>query len=348
MSQDKIRSYFLLALLIISGTLAVWILKPYIITLVIGVIFAVTLYPLYTYFLKKLNNRTSLAALVTLLIVTILIVSLLGFIGTRVFIEAQQVYVSLISNSSDLSLERTTQSVGIFSEKIIPGSQVYISQIGSELSIYAKQALEWSFGKVGSIFGRVTSLIAHLFIFLMSLYYIFQHGTALRNNIIKWSPLIDSKDDELLKKISNAVTGVVRGAIGTAIIQGVVACFGFLIFGVPNAFLWGLLTIFTALIPNIGTSLVLIPSLLYLLFTGHTTAALGLGIWAVLAVGSIDNIVSPLLSRRGTHLNPLITLLSVFGGLSLFGIAGVLIGPIAISIFFTIFTVYTETLNKTS
>jgi len=346
MSPDKIRYYFLLTLLILSGSVAAWILKPYMITLLMSVIFAVALFPLYTYFLKKLNNRTSLASLTTLLLVTIAIVSILTFIGSRVFGEAQQVYVSLIGNGDTPNLTYMSESVGTISENFIPGSKAYISQVGSEINTYAKQALEWSFGKVGSVFSRVTALIVQFFIFLIALYYTFKHGTAMRARIINWSPLIDSKDDELLKKISVAVVSVVRGAIGTAVIQGIVACFGFLIFGVPNPFLWGIVTIFTALIPNIGTSLVLVPALLYLLFTGDTTAALGLGIWAVLAVGSIDNIVRPYLSGKGTNLNPLITLLSVFGGLSLFGISGVLLGPIAISIFFAIFTVFTESLQK--
>ncbi len=118
----------------------------------------------------------------------------------------------------------------------------------------------------------------------------------------------------------------------TAVSQGVVATVGFLIFGVPEPLIWGLFTVIAALVPTVGTSLSIIPAVIVLALTGHVPQAIGMAIWGVLAVGLIDNFLGPKLVSSTTKLHPLLVLLSVLGGLSLFGFLGFLIGPIIMAI----------------
>ena len=180
----------------------------------------------------------------------------------------------------------------------------------------------------------------------MALYYLFTEGGRIKENIKQWSPLLESDTLMLVEKTGRAITSVVKGSIGTASIQGIVATIGFFIFGLPNAFLWGSITAIAALVPSVGTSLVVIPAVLYLLVTGSIYSAIGLGIWGIVAVGSIDNLVSPMLSGKGTGLNLLITILSVFGGLSFFGISGIFLGPVLVSVFCAIFDIYINSIRR--
>jgi predicted PurR-regulated permease PerM len=131
-----------------------------------------------------------------------------------------------------------------------------------------------------------------------------------------------------------------------AIIQGVVAMIGFTIFGVPQPLLWGLFTVMAALVPNVGTSLSLIPAVIYLLVTGHIGAGIGLAVWGMLAVGLIDNLLSPRLIGSRIQLHPLLVLLSVIGGLQFFGFLGFLIGPILLAVFVAMVDIYRSDFKK--
>ena len=122
--------------------------------------------------------------------------------------------------------------------------------------------------------------------------------------------------------------------------QGVVSGIGLSLFGVPNPVLWGVVAGFAALIPTLGTSLVLIPAALFLLTKGAFVAAIGLFIWALFAVGLIDNFLSPRLVGKGAQLHPLLVLLSVLGGISLFGPAGLILGPLCSSLLLALLSIY--------
>jgi predicted PurR-regulated permease PerM len=117
----------------------------------------------------------------------------------------------------------------------------------------------------------------------------------------------------------------------------------FMIFGVPNPVLWGVLGAIAALIPGIGTALVLLPAAAYLLFAvGDAAGALGLFVWWVSAVLLIDNMLGPHLVGRGAQLHPLVVLLSVLGGVAFFGPAGIFFGPLCISFLFAVLSVYSK------
>ena len=115
---------------------------------------------------------------------------------------------------------------------------------------------------------------------------------------------------------------------------------GFWIFGVPNAILWGSFAAIAALIPGIGTALVLTPAILFLFARGEIFSAIGLLAWGVGVVGLIDNFLGPRLMGRGIELHPLIILLSVLGGIGFFGPIGFLLGPLIVSLFFALLDIY--------
>jgi predicted PurR-regulated permease PerM len=131
-----------------------------------------------------------------------------------------------------------------------------------------------------------------------------------------------------------------KGSLFIALIQGCLTGIGFAIAGVPNPALWGSVAMISALIPGIGTSLVLIPGILFLFGTGHPGPGFGLLAWGALAVGLIDNFLSPKLLGRGTNLHPLFILFSVMGGLALFGPLGFLFGPLVLSLWSALISIY--------
>jgi predicted PurR-regulated permease PerM len=144
------------------------------------------------------------------------------------------------------------------------------------------------------------------------------------------------------------MVSVIRGALIVAILQGIMAGLGFLIFGVPNPAFWGMIVVVASLIPIVGTWLIIIPAIIYLFATGHVFGAFGFLIWSGVIVNVIYNIVSPQLMRRGTGIHPYIILLGVLGGIAFFGPIGFLLGPFIVALLFSLLNMYPSLVGKTT
>jgi predicted PurR-regulated permease PerM len=146
--------------------------------------------------------------------------------------------------------------------------------------------------------------------------------------------------------MEQAVYSIFAGSIIVALVQGILTGIGFTIFGVPNPALWGSIASVAALIPGVGTALVVVPGILYLFFTGSTGYAIGLLVWGILAVSLIDNFLGPILVNRGVKIHPFLILLSVLGGLIFFGPVGFLLGPIILAFLFALLDIYRSSVRK--
>ncbi|MCX6753756.1 MAG: AI-2E family transporter, partial [Candidatus Nomurabacteria bacterium] len=145
--------------------------------------------------------------------------------------------------------------------------------------------------------------------------------------------------------LRHGVNRVIKGSFFIAIIQGALAWLGFWFFGVPNPALWGVVAGMTSLVPNLGTSLVTIPSILFLYFTGLPLHALGLLLWAMLIVGTVDNFLSPYIISRNTDIPAILTLFSILGGIALMGPVGILIGPLTLSLLYSLVSIYRKEID---
>jgi predicted PurR-regulated permease PerM len=186
---------------------------------------------------------------------------------------------------------------------------------------------KWIAENIGAILSGTASLVFQTFIFFMALYYFLIDRERIYDFLVSLSPFKDNLDKKILSRISKTVRGVVFGNIVVSLIQVAVATLGMIIFGVPGALLWGALIVIAAQVPILGTALIMLPAVAFLFFTGNDLAALGLLIWAIVAVGTIDNIVSPFIVGAKIHMNQLLILISILGGLQLFGPIGFIIGP---------------------
>jgi len=342
MTNAKPRFYFLLVLLAIMVILAFFILRPFLYSLILAAVFAILFQPLYTRILKMTRNRAWLATIFTLLIVFIFILIPIFFLTFQIFQEAQQLYFSLADNLSQESLTSILQDLTSRLQSFSP----MFSNISLDINQYLENILNFLVGNLGIVFSNIFRIIASFFVFAIALFYLLKDGDKFNQLIIKFSPLTKEDDEIIIKKITSSINSIIRGSLMVAIIQGIVSSFGFIIFGVPNPILWGTLASIGALIPGVGTSLVLIPAIIFLLLTQQSLAALGLLLWGVLAVGLIDNLLGPKLVGKKTHLHPLIILFSVLGGISFFGPIGFILGPLVIGILFVLLEIYSTIIVK--
>lgn len=346
MENRTLQPYFLLAVLGGSFVLAFFILQPFLAPLALAIIFAVVLQPIYRDLAKRFGGRTSLASLATVVLFALLVLVPLSFIGVQLVDQASGLYTSISSGDAQKTVDTLIATIAQTVSGIVPDAEARAEELSANVGTYASSALNWIVQHFGAAFSGVLSIVLNILVFFVALYYLLRDGKDLAAKIIDLSPLSDVDDSIILGKLSVAVNSVIKGQIAIALIQGALSGIGLAIFGVPNPVLWGFVTAMAALIPTVGTGAVLIPAIAYLAFTGSLGSAIGLTVWAVAAVGLIDNLLGPKLISAGLQLHPLLVLLAVIGGIILFGPVGIFLGPLTMSLLIVLLSLYKETAGR--
>jgi predicted PurR-regulated permease PerM len=334
MREHSVEIYFFLIIFAAVSALSFFMLLPFLGTLAIAAVFATLFYPLFLRLKRLLALPDSATAGLVLVIVVLLVLLPLGVLGYLVFLEARDV----------LSVLELNGVGGSHVKGLLAQAEFYIEQYVPDFNFnireYAGEVVGTLSASLGSIFARAAEALLAVFLGLIAFFYFLKDGKRLSQSVITYSPLRDDHDEEILGRLTVTVNSVVKGTLLVALIQGVIAGVGLALFGVPNPVLLGMLAGIAALVPAVGTAVVVAPAVLYLFFFGSPSMALGLLVWGVFAVGLIDNLIGPHLMGRGTHIHPLFVLLSVLGGLALFGPMGFLLGPIALSLLTVLFEIY--------
>lgn len=339
MSINRIVEYvFFFILLGATGYLVFMVLSPFVSALALSVIIVTICYPLFERMEKLVykNNRSLAAALTTLLVVVIIILPLI-FIAS-VFLRELASFYQTLGVGHEISLESRLNSLESY-------VQVYIPEFELNFTDQIKYGAEWLVTNLGSIFAGTLSTIFIILISLFGSFYFFRDGKEFLRILIKVSPLPDKEDTAIISRLARAVRGVATGVLLISLLQGILAAIGFSIFGIENAVLWGAVGGLLSMIPGIGTSTIMVPAVIYLFFTGAMGDAVGLLIWATAIIVIVDNILGPKLMSRGNNLHPFIILLSVLGGISLFGPLGFIIGPVIMTLFIVLLEVYNQYLS---
>lgn len=346
MNSDKLQPFFLIAILVGAFFLGFLIFKPFLISLALAAVFAVVLQPIYKRVLRQMPKFGSAAAGLTMLVCLVCILVPLSFLGMQIVGEAQQLYASMSSGAGTNYLSAFIHSFQNFVRAHVPGMEAYTANLPVSADVYAREALSWVVLHLGDAFSSATSIFLNSLVFLFALYYLLRDGRSLKQTIIELSPLKDEDDRAIFTRLEQAVNSIIKGNLTIALIQGVQVGAAFTIFSVPNPILWGAVASVAALIPGVGTMLVFIPAIVFLFVVGNTVGGLGLIIWAVIAIGLIDNFLGPKLVGHGANLHPLLVLLSVLGGVAFFGPSGVFLGPLCICLLFALLSVYANPSKK--
>lgn len=337
----KIQSYFFMGAFFAVTILSFFILKPFLIPFVLAVVFAIFFKEFYFKILKFFKNKASLSSFVMILMILLLILVPLTFISIKIFSQASEMYVNLDTNGGGF-----VEAIKDFSHQSFNKVSRYLGAEGSnqvlsaDFDRYIKQGADWILSNFSAFFSSLALFIFNIAIFVIMLYYIFKHGAALKEFAVRLSPLSDKKDMKIIDRLEQSINSILRSSVVIALIQGILAGIGFTIFGVPQPALWGLLAGICAFIPGFGTSLVLIPVIIYLGVFGSLVNTIGMAIWGIFAVGLVDNFFAPWLMSKGSNIHPFLILLSVLGGLIFFGPIGFLLGPLTLSLLLTLFEIY--------
>jgi predicted PurR-regulated permease PerM len=190
------------------------------------------------------------------------------------------------------------------------------------------------------VFGSATRGVLNLIIALTGLFYLLRSAEQVWWRVSHWLPFSESAVERLRVRFYSVTEATLVGTLLVALVQGSIVGVAFVLVGLPNAAFWGVVTAFASILPVVGSALVWLPGVAVLAGSGRWAAALMLAAIGGILASNIDNIIRPMINRRVSQIHPLTTLLGAFAGLELFGLIGVLLGPLAISYFFELLRMY--------
>jgi predicted PurR-regulated permease PerM len=193
-----------------------------------------------------------------------------------------------------------------------------------------------------AIAANISSVIVSFVFTIFATFLLLRDGEQLVRRMLDLLPFERARSDAMLARIRDVIYASVYGVLVIAVIQGALCALMFWILGIPSAALWGVVTALTSVLPLVGSAAVWVPVSIYLVTVGRWPEAIVLGVWGGLVVGSVDNFVRPRLVGERVGLSELVTFFALLGGLRVFGLVGVVMGPLLFAVAASILEVFTE------
>lgn len=322
---------FILALILFSR-----IILPFLMPVLLGGFLVVLFAPVYDTLCQKTRQRRSLSAALATTVVFLLILVPIAAIGWMVAREVLTLMDGAQSMLDEVDLRRK------FVESMPRGLRrfVRLDPEGQYMERVLSAAAAGSAGVLTEVLARGTALVVDLFLMTVSMYYFFLDGRRLIAEITRLIPLDRRYISAFCHEFTDVAYAIVYGNTVTAIVQGALGFVGLLLARVPHSGVWAAAMVIVALIPVGGTALVWGPIGVVLIMTGRVSEGVFLLAWGTFLVGSIDNVIRPKLVGSRMTLHPLLVFLSMFGGLAVFGMMGLLVGPLIASIFMAMVRIY--------
>jgi predicted PurR-regulated permease PerM len=165
-------------------------------------------------------------------------------------------------------------------------------------------------------------------------------GDVLLGKMLYFLPLRDEDEQLLLRRFTSVTRATIKGTLIIGLLQGLICGLAFAIAGIKGSVFWGTVMAAASIVPAFGTALVWVPALVILLLLGDFTGAIILGVLCGLVAGNLDNLIRPRLVGKDTEMHDLFVLFGTLGGIAMFGILGIIIGPIIAALFITIWELY--------
>jgi predicted PurR-regulated permease PerM len=334
------NSFFIGLLILVSVAFIVLLsgfFQPIFWAVTVGVIFL----PVQHYLERKLKGRTSVAAVLTVILIffTVLVPAML--IASAVVREAAELYGAIQRGELDPGaalrwLQNLTPQVTELANRV----GIDVDELPDKLSAAAVKGSQF-IGALALTAGQnVARFMVMFFLMLYLLFFVLRDGDELMEQIIRALPLGDDRERALFSKFAEMARATIKGTLAVGLVQGFLGGLMFSALGIEGAVFWGVVMILLSVLPLVGASLVWIPAAIFLLVSGAYIKAAIIVVVGVLVIGLVDNILRPILVGRDTKMPDYLILLSTLGGLTMFGISGFVIGPIIASLFLAIWVMF--------
>ncbi|OGS23401.1 MAG: hypothetical protein A2314_00580 [Elusimicrobia bacterium RIFOXYB2_FULL_50_12] len=347
LDEKKFGKYFLLVVFIVSLAAFVNIIKIFLIEILVAAVFATLFYPAFKLLLKLFGGRRGLAAFTGCVLILIGLMIPLFIISNIVVDQAVELYRTAGPKLTEVIRQGDERIIGSLKdtplEKWVSGRKIDWTTIINGTT----RMLGVTVASVINKTSRVTLLvIVNLFIILFSLFYFLRDGERILWRIRHIFPLSDTHKDRLVERFTAISKATVKGTLMIALIQSFLGTMTLWFFGIDAWLLWGVVMMVFAIIPFVGTGAVLIPAGIIQIIMGSQAKGIGIILISILFISTIDNFLRPRIVGSHAGMHDLLVFFSTLGGISVFGPAGFIIGPLVTALFLTVLDIYSVEFQK--
>jgi predicted PurR-regulated permease PerM len=337
-TSDRLTTVLSYGVLLLLGYVVFRIAEPFLIPLAWSAILAVFFYPIYQ-LLEKHWTPTRAAIVCTVGVTVLLIVPALLVLlyAAREAIDASVRIREAASAGGPVMPSEVMEKIRAHMPESLQGADISgqvrqgVERIGSFLAL-----------RIGGLLKNLLSFFVSLFILLFALFFMFRDGDKVLRVVRHLLPFEPEIQEDMLRESRDLIFASVMVALVIAVMQGLLGGLSFAAVGLPGVVFLGVLIGFCSIVPVVGSAIIWVPAALWLAFSGHWGKALVvLGICGGVA-GVVDNLVRPLLLRNRTRLNDLLLFISILGGLQVFGLIGLVVGPTVVAAALGVFRVHME------
>ena len=332
----------LAACFVLVVVLAYLVFRYFLLTFTVAGSLALLLAPVQRHLTKKLRGFGSVAAAVLVLGCTVVFLLPLVVFAIMLAQQATAAFEWLRPHLEPAALER------LWRETLPARYPFLMAWVRESSGGTAMPAASEALGRLTAAVNgflqlalvQLVSGLMDLIVFMMMLFFLLRDGAQLRDVLRGISPLTRGQETEIIDHLSKTVKGVLLSMVIVPVAQGIVSLVGFWIFGMPSPILMSVFVFFSAMIHLIGTPLVWVPAGLYLFFWVSPAKGIGMLLYGVLVISTVDNIIKPMILKGAAQIHALLAFLSVLGGLYAFGAKGLIAGPVILSLVLSAYRIY--------
>ncbi len=338
----NISHYFLFTLIFASLFLCYKMINIYLNPVIFGIILAILAAPLFQRVKTRVKGKSGLAAgilcVLLLFVIMIPLLILITLIIKQGIISFNAINHWVMAGN----LEKIFQDY----EKFLPDiSFIKDIDINATITSISTNGGKFLIQRSGAIVSNISAVFMNFGLMIFVFFFVVQNEKKLFDYIFHLIPLSTEHETILIEKIKAVSKSAMLGTLVTALGQGIAGGIAFAICGLPG-FFWGAVMSFTSLIPVVGTALVWVPAAIYLFLAGQIKSGIFMIIWSIIIVGMIDNFVRPMFMSGSANMSTVVIFFSILGGLNLFGLAGLLYGPLIFGITMVLLYIYELEFNS--
>src|ERR1700687_3063825 len=337
-TSDRLTTVLSYGALLLLIYLVYRIVEPFLEPLAWSGVLAIFFYPVHERILRRL--RPNSAALVSTLGVTLLLIAPALAVLVYTAREALDATARLQTTLMDPEKALPTHALAWIRHQLPHAWQSM--DFSQPLRQGAESIATFMAARLAGLVRNLFTFFVDLFIVIFALFFMFRDGEEIVRGAGHLLPFDEGIQEEMLRESRDLIFASVAVALVIAVLQGALGGLAFIVGGISSPIFWAVLIAFFSLVPVVGSALIWVPAALFLAFSGHWGKAIAVLVICGGVAGIADNIVRPLLLRNRTHLNELLLFLGVLGGLQVFGLLGLVIGPTIVAAAMGVFRVYVE------
>ena len=340
MKREMINKTVLLALVLLISALFLDMIQQFLMPMFMAGLFSAILSPMHRWLARKIGGRSNLASVLVIIGLILLVLAPLSLLVGIVVGQAISVSQSVTPWVQAFINEPTAITAYMeklpYYQEILPYRAVIIEKAG----LVVGNISSFLINSLSSVTKQTVTAIFSSIIMLYVMFYFLTMGEVLLMKILYFLPLHDQDERLLLRRFTSVTKATLKGTMIIGALQGGICGLAFAFAGIQGPVFWGTVMAVMSIIPAFGTAIVWVPALLILALKGEYLGVAILGVLCGAVAGNLDNLLRPRLVGKDTQMHDLFVLFGTLGGISMFGLLGIIIGPIVAALFITIWEIY--------